>query len=425
MLMDACGCDLPDEGRRADVSGRGLVSTVREDLTFFLRLTAVDAGDNSLSFDSFVDLPRLEELRLPCNSIRDIDFSKLLRQQQQLLVENGSNGGGGGGYTELRRLDLSYNCLSGDALCALVRLPNLTDLDLTCNGLTNLPGTMGRFPQLQKLSLERNQLESDTVFEVLSELTALRELNLAFNYFTGVNLKPENVECAFPLLEGLDLGFNYIGSERDVSVLVLLDRLQRVVLYGNPLAGPTGEDSLGLCVENLIAESDRVRGEYAGYPIEVITELPRTKQSQGPATAGQGGGGSTGRRRRPYGDMGVTMVDEGCLPPAAAFRDAGNRSLFQEDKTSFAGGGREDEIPNDALAADEAQLHAYRGESGPVGRGEIRVDEVLTSMGAGMDAMVLEKRARQRSSCTGAKPGRPELSSIIRTVNAVLDENEY
>lgn len=45
-------------------------------------------------------------------------------------------------------------------------------------------------------------------------------------------------------------------------------------------------------------------------------------------------------------------------------------------------------------------------------------------MGAGMDAMVLEKRAEQQAS-NGAPPGRPELSSIIRTVNEVLDENEY
>ncbi len=85
----------------------------------------------------------------------------------------------------------------------------------------------------------------------------MRELNLAFNYFTGVNLKPETAECAFPLLEGLDLGFNYIESERDVVAIVILERLQRIVLYGNPLAGPTGEDPLGLCVENLIEESDR------------------------------------------------------------------------------------------------------------------------------------------------------------------------
>lgn len=92
---------------------------------------------------------------------------------------------------------------------------------------------------------------------MLSKLPALRELNLAFNYFTGVSLKPETAECAFPLLEGLDLGFNYIGSESDVVVVALLGRLQRIILYGNPLTGPTGEDPLGLCVENLIAESDR------------------------------------------------------------------------------------------------------------------------------------------------------------------------
>lgn len=49
--------------------------------------------------------------------------------------------------------------------------------------------------------------------------------------------------------------------------------------------------------------------------------------------------------------------------------------------------------------------------------------QVLTSMGAEMDAMVLEKQASQNSS--SLQPRKPELSSIIRTVNAVLDENEY
>ena len=93
---------------------------------------------------------------------------------------------------------------------------------------------------------------------MLSKLPALRELSLAFNYFTKVNLTPEAVECAFPLLEGLDLGFNYIGDQGDVVVLVLLEKLQRVILYGNPLTGPTGEDPLGLCVEDLIDKADRL-----------------------------------------------------------------------------------------------------------------------------------------------------------------------
>ena len=52
-----------------------------------------------------------------------------------------------------------------------------------------------------------------------------------------------------------------------------------------------------------------------------------------------------------------------------------------------------------------------------------RVDEVLTSMRVGLDEMALEKMARGQNG--HAQPGRPELSSIVRTVNAVLDENEY
>lgn len=147
MLMDACGCELPDEGRRADVSGRGLIGAVQEDLSFFVRLQTVDAGDNSLPFDSFACLPRLEEFRVPCNGIREIVLTT-------------------GGYSELRRLDLSYNSVSGDALSALARLPSLIDLDLTCNGLTNLPESLGKLGQLQRLSLERNQLESDAAIDV-------------------------------------------------------------------------------------------------------------------------------------------------------------------------------------------------------------------------------------------------------------------
>lgn len=68
---------------------------------------------------------------------------------------------------------------------------------------------------------------------------------------------PEMLQHSFPLLESLNLGFNYIGREKDVESLVLLDRLQRIILYGNPLAGPTGEDPLGLCVENIIDKADR------------------------------------------------------------------------------------------------------------------------------------------------------------------------
>lgn len=53
-----------------------------------------------------------------------------------------------------------------------------------------------------------------------------------------------------------------------------------------------------------------------------------------------------------------------------------------------------------------------------------RVDDMLTSMEAGMDEMTLENRAKENED-DARTSGRRGLSAIIRTVNAVLDESEY
>lgn len=60
--------------------------------------------------------------------------------------------------------------------------------------------------------------------------------------------------------------------------------------------------------------------------------------------------------------MGVTMVDEGCLPPAAAFREAGNRSLFRFERRSRDDDGGGGDGDGDAPADDivEATLRLAR-----------------------------------------------------------------
>lgn len=181
MLMDACGCNLPDEGQKADVSGRGLVGVVQEDLKYFARLKVLDAGDNSLACECFTSLPQLEDLSLPCNNIRDIRVDRK-------------------NYLKLQRLDLSYNNLSTDALAALGQLPNLLDLDLTCNGLTCLPSAMGHLMRLQRLSLERNQLDSEKVFDVSHDMIIfslfLTHVYLAAIFtMQGVRLKAHYYRC--------------------------------------------------------------------------------------------------------------------------------------------------------------------------------------------------------------------------------------
>lgn len=272
--------------------------------------------------------------------------------------------------------------------------------------------------------------------------------------------------------------------------------------------------------------------------------MPRKRQARG----------GVGRRRRPYSDIGVTMVDEGYVPSATAFRAAGNETLFrfeqpkpketeppgsivdatlqlarnrckeragsrsheEHDLTFMTGVVRQDDADEDTddqflgsadvgglgqggmsarllrrpvdpvVRGDPVKLRmaltalrhtlkhpvtssldvpwrghekgaARNGEDGGVCRktaaararqlprrpyrllkahkqgfcaglleGPTRrsdmgpVDEVLTSMGVGMDEMTLEKRARRGTT----PPAKAEMSTIVRTVNAVLDETE-
>lgn len=135
--------------------------------------------------------------------------------------------------------------------------------------------------QVPKTSILQSLHPGVPYSQVLSNLPALRELNLAFNYFTGIYFTPESAEYAFPLLESLNLGFNYIAHETDVERLVLLERLQRIILYGNPLAGPSGEDSLGLCVQALMDKADRYDDTQIHFQVSPLHDVMTSLYKKG------------------------------------------------------------------------------------------------------------------------------------------------
>ena len=109
---------------------------VEEDLSYFVKLKRLDCSRNSLPLHPFTVLPALEELRLPCNGLVNL-------QPLQGL------------FPRLLSLDLSYNGLTIGAVEQLATLPSLRELDLTCNSLKQLPApdTMAQFRSLEKLSL--------------------------------------------------------------------------------------------------------------------------------------------------------------------------------------------------------------------------------------------------------------------------------
>lgn len=112
-------------------------------------------------------LPLLDDLNLSCNRIRDVDFSPLLGthysphddpdavRARVWPIEDMV------GFPSLRKLDLSFNCLSNDAVHVLSVLPRLESLSLASNGLRHLPReSLANFWRLTKLSLRDNELGS-------------------------------------------------------------------------------------------------------------------------------------------------------------------------------------------------------------------------------------------------------------------------
>ena len=61
------------------------------------------------------------------------------------------------------------------------------------------------------------------------------------------------------LLETIDISFNYFAYEESIEPLIYLPRLLTVMLYGNPVLGPTGEDPGFIYIEDTIDKAATVR----------------------------------------------------------------------------------------------------------------------------------------------------------------------
>ena len=61
------------------------------------------------------------------------------------------------------------------------------------------------------------------------------------------------------MVELLDLSFNYFPAESSVEPIITLPRLLTVMLYGNPVLGPTGEDPMFIYIEGLVERAADLR----------------------------------------------------------------------------------------------------------------------------------------------------------------------
>ena len=307
-LLEFSGATLPHDARQAVFIDKGLTDVVEEDFPHFENLILLDVSENALQFHMFSGFPRLKALNMACNCIQTIEREP-------------------GTFHYLQILDLSYNSLTQRSVQNLDFLPNLKELDLSGNNLCVLPMEMYRFLSLEKLFLDNNKIDDNQVFSVLCLMQKLRHCSLAYNFLHKV---PS--ECCgegyFALLTQLDISFNYFGSEEDVHALVDLPRLQQVMLYGNPLLGPTGEDPLYTYIEDLEAAATDGRHERRLCKIDIITEIPRKRNFA--KLKGRSAG-----RHATYREFSIVKVDETGgngkpMKTGKEWKEEGNRTLFAE-----------------------------------------------------------------------------------------------
>ena len=121
----------------------------------------LDASDNNLTSIEELSRLKLVELRVPVNSLQQINSFE-------------------GAFSHLKVLDVSFNLLSAQAMAELSTLPQLTKLDISGNNVGALPlfGSDGAFPRLQVLIAERADLASQDLL-CLQHLPRVKELRLS------------------------------------------------------------------------------------------------------------------------------------------------------------------------------------------------------------------------------------------------------
>lgn len=258
-ILDAASVTMPEEVLQLTICNKSLTSLVEDELTYFTEVLYIDASENSLPFKGFGAFPKLCELRLACNNIKNIPELPY-------------------GFNNLLYLDLSYNKLTIESICSLYDVPFLKELDLSGNNLTTLPKNMSSFPALEKFILAFNKFEDNDVLISLSSISSLRFLDVSNNFFSNIPHSCLDYN-GWKLLETLNLSFNYFASEESVDIITRLPRLVQLMLYGNPLLGPTGEDPMFIYIENLMETAFYVRDHSnTSLPdLEFITEVPRKR----------------------------------------------------------------------------------------------------------------------------------------------------
>jgi hypothetical protein len=188
-------------------------------------MTYLDVGENELNIESLGGLSALRELVMPCNCMQSAVIGK-------------------GQFQSLQHLDLSFNSVAASSLATFEHLISLETLNLSNNGLAQVPLELSTLPCLSNLDLSSNLFATDDVLITLRYATFLvdrlrRRLSLFFGaFFSSLASRIPQPHSAFPphpQTHQLCIGFENAESVAKPDALIPPAGLQT-----RPLPQPEG-----------------------------------------------------------------------------------------------------------------------------------------------------------------------------------------
>eukprot|EP00698_Gefionella_okellyi_P001224 TRINITY_DN1113_c0_g1_i1.p1 TRINITY_DN1113_c0_g1~~TRINITY_DN1113_c0_g1_i1.p1 ORF type:complete len:634 (-),score=122.56 TRINITY_DN1113_c0_g1_i1:1781-3682(-) len=217
MIMESIGTRDPADVEEFEMCDANLSRVLRRHAARFTNLKKMRLNGNQFVLSELTHFPVLTELFLSCNQLSQI-----------VLPDNV--------FAHLQTLDLSYNRLSQQSLRTVGLLPQLRELDLTCNDLTEFPSFNDPpiFTWLETLIAAQNQLTSIDALQAIGQLPNLLRLDLSKNNIMRLS---EQILAfhGYNQLMDLDLSYNLLTKELDVMPVSELPNMQRLVLVGNPM----------------------------------------------------------------------------------------------------------------------------------------------------------------------------------------------
>lgn len=142
----------------------------------------------------------------------------------------------------LENLNLSYNKIHALSILNLTSLNRLEVLDLSSNDLCTLPEDLSDFKTLKELYLGCNAFSTDSVlfsasllFKSLASIPHLQKVDLSRNKLRGIHSDALDKD-AFSHLKELDISYNWVDNQDNLMYASNMPSLQVLIVVGNPFA---------------------------------------------------------------------------------------------------------------------------------------------------------------------------------------------